>query len=496
MEDQWFSLADDPNQDEALPAFLEACREKGGIIAVRAALEELTILDGSWLPQIYLARIFLEERNFQQAQDLYRAVLQRPDSLNYALFTISADLGKFGFAKEMPALIADLYNVEKHNIYIGLNLLQAYRETVNPIAGQALLEAIRRYDRPEIHDYLDDFAKAFAFMLKKQTSAMDENRVKDLDTVTGSRQEPVKEAVPSIKLPRAVWVDVPVWRHEYPKVDELLPQTSDKKRVGVYMYADTSAYNSSPSSSDSEETAAPSDLSVSLPVFIGERLLFTTRFAPIVLFPVKRKNGPYSASLEPDIQSLFALCAQESLDYIVTGTIAKDGDVYRIRTWILDKSKQSARIVAKDLPVEKYGASFIEMIDEIMLLFFDKRYAHPGVRNELFSYTSPLPELVQTQLQGLRALLYRYLVRQNECDADILPDEKFVLDTYMYLCESDSKNQMYFMSLFTAMKNGKHSGSKIYLTYRAGLYKIADQMRYAPCVKALVPELNGLLADE
>jgi len=34
----------------------------------------------------------------------------------------------------------------------------------------ALLTNVRRYDNPEIHAYLDDFAKAFAEMKKKSLS--------------------------------------------------------------------------------------------------------------------------------------------------------------------------------------------------------------------------------------------------------------------------------------------------------------------------------------
>jgi len=496
-EELWFSLCDDPNQTEALPYFLDTCRNKGGTAAVRAALEELTLLENSWLPQIYLARVFLEEKKYIQAQDLYLSVLERPASLEYALFTISADLGQYGFAHEMPGLIAPLYDVDRHNVHIGLNLLQAYRDTGNSMAGQALLQDIRRYDRDEIHEYLEDFEHAYAVMQMKKTSDKVKERIQGTETAVVSSQESMGAADKATKQSRPIWVDVPLWRHEYPAVNELLPTTNDRKRVGVYMYADTNAYSVSKNeASDSPaEPAAPSDLSVSLPVFLGERLLFTTHYAPIVLIPVVRDKGPFSLRLEPDIQSLFALCAQESLDFIVTGTVAKDGDVYRIRTWILDKSKQSARIVAKDLPTEKYGEVFNEMIEEIMILFFDRRYAPAAGRTETFTCTNPLPDLVQAQMQGMRALLFQHLVRGKECDPVILPDEKLVLDMLAYLCDGDPGNQMYFMSLFSAMKNNRYSGSKIYQEYRAALFQMAEKNRYAPCVKALVSELNELLRD-
>jgi len=102
MEDLWFSLCDDPNQEEVLPELLDACQAKGGPVAVRAALEELILEQGSWLPQLYFARILLEEKNIGQARDLYQSILARPESLDYELFTVSADLVNSDMQKKYP----------------------------------------------------------------------------------------------------------------------------------------------------------------------------------------------------------------------------------------------------------------------------------------------------------------------------------------------------------------------------------------------------------
>jgi len=498
LETLWFSLYENPNQKDRLPELLSICDTKGGPAAAHAALETLSETAGSWLPQVYLGRMSLEQNDFPAARAWYDAILEMQEPEDYALFMISADLGRCGFAGEMPGLIAGLYDVQKHNIYIGLNLLQAYRETNNPEKGSELLEKIRAYDNPEIHDFLDSFSEAFAGMRAGPETG---GTAADTPDSSGQAESPA-EAVPAEKKPkrteavpshRPVMVDVPVWSHGFPGMQDLLPGTAGRKRVGMYMYADTSPQDAA--GTLPEDTIGPAEFAVSLPLFIGERLLFTTHFAPIALFPIDREKGPQAENAEPDVQSLFALCTKEALDFVITGTVYLDGTVYRVRSWILDRAKQSARIVAKDLPAGNFGVPFNDMVSDIMNLFFDKRYVRPSGRND-FPYAVPSPELSQTQLQAESYLLYQYLVRQDVCSASILPDSKKMLSTYASLAGTDPKNLEYLMMLLSGMHNVWKTGSDAYTYYRQLLYDVADRSRYSSCVKSVVAEINALLMDK
>jgi len=490
-EDLWISLCDNPNLEDKIPLLVDICRTKGGPAAVYAALEELSYIDGSWLPQVYLGRMALEQNDFILACHWYQGILASQTPENYALYMISADLGRTGFAPQMPGLLAGVYDVDKHDIHIGLNLLQSYQEMHDPVSGIVLLEQIRAFDRPEIHGYLEGFADTFT----RQTR---ENMQPLLDTAEPDEPSkiPPESAVAVLDpahLPRAIQVDVPIWGRDLDGIDNLLPVTAGKKRVGVFMYADTSAEGTPIPHQD--DAVHPSDLAVSLPLFIGERLLFTTHYAPIALYPVSRENGPQTESLEPDVQSLFALCTKEALDFIITGTVFHDGNVYRVRSWILDKAKQNARIVAKDLPVGSFGEPFNNMISDIMLLFFNKRYVKPAGRSE-FPYEVPSTELVPVQLQALSYLLSQYLVRKDICEASILPDDKKMLNAYACLAGTETKNQLYLMMLLSGMKSVRRTGSDMYQHYRQLLYENADKSRYSPCVKATMIELNALLQDQ
>jgi len=503
-EGLWFSLCDNPNLEDKIPLLISVCRIKGGPAAVYAALEELSHTEGSWLPQAYLGRIALEQNDIEQAVSWYQSILTAEAPENYALFMISADLGRCGFAALMPELLSPVYDADKYDIHIGLNLLQSYRDIHDPESGLALLEEIRRHDQPEIHEYLEGFKESF--LQQRREGSHRSARADGTGGADGSgnpdgTDDPAIILLPDSadpdsdpsNLPRAIQVDVPVWFRDLDGIEDLLPRTETRKRVGVYMYADTSAQGTPIPHRD--DAVHPSDLAVSLPLFIGERLLFTTHYAPIALYPVSRENGPKLESLEPDVQSLFALCTREALDFVITGTVFHDGSVYRIRSWILDKAKQNARIVAKDLPSASFGETFNKMINEIMLLFYDKRFVKPAGRSG-FPYTLPDTELVPVQLQALSYLLSQYLVRNNICDSAILPDDKKMLDAYACLAGTDTKNQMYLMMLLYGMKNVRRSGSMMYLNYRQLLYENADQNRYSPCVKAAISELNALFQEK
>ena len=492
VESLWFALSDNPNQEDKIPLLLSICKARGGPAAVYAALKELTDIEGSWLPQVYLGRTALEQKDYEEAAGWYRVVLDATEPPEYALFMISADLGRYGFAQKMPELLAGVYNPARHDIHIGLNLLQSYQDMHDPVSGIALLKQVRRYDRPDIHDYLEGFADTFLRQsMDGAPAAVTTEETDGVEVIhVPSADDP--ESVPT-NLPRAIQAAVPVWSRDLPGIYDILPGTETRRRVGVYMYADTSAHGDP---IPNEEFAVhPTDLAVSLPLFIGERLLFTTHYAPIALYPISRENGPQSDSLEPDVQSLFALCTKEALDFVITGTVFRDGDIYRVRSWILDKAKQSARIVAKDLPVGSFGEPFNDMINDIMLLFFDKRYIKPAGRSE-FPYEIPSPELIPAQLGALSYLLYQDLALHDICDSSIMPDATKVLDTCACLSGTDTKNQMYLMMLLAGMNNVRRSGSDIYKKYRHLLYDNADKIRYSPCVKATMMELNVLLQDK
>ncbi len=529
----WFSLCNNPNQDDLLPRLLQVCRKKGGPSAEYAALTELSNLEGSWLPQVYLGRSALEAKHYEEASDWYDQALSPDEPSDYALFMISADMGRLGFASEMPELILPLFSPQKNNPYIGLNVLEAFREKGRKNEGLALLERMRPYENDEIRDFLDGFETAFATMpepvlqpqtLTKQEPDAEKTGEMSSETVTASEPDagaepssiPVadkEEAVlysasempedpqaqeasqePKIPAPatRPIMLDLPVWAHGLIGLQDLLPNTVDKPRVGVYMYANTTS--AARRAELAEEAVDPDTLAVSLPMAIAERLLFTSSYKPVTLFPVVRDKGPFGGNLEPDVQGLFGLCSKEALDYLVTGTIYQDQSILRIRTWILDRTKQSARVVAADVPATRCGEAFLSMMQEILLVFAERHGARGTGRSELTYMTWPV-DTVSRYLRATKDLVHLYLVRQNECDSTILTDFDQTLTVFSELVGAEPKNQVYFSMLLSAMLYSRKFGHKDYQMHRQLMYEVADKNRYTPCVKAVMKEVNLVLQD-
>lgn len=497
IADLWFSLCDDPNQQDKLPELLAICAKKGGPAASRAALGELAAIQGSWLPQLYLGRSALEQKDFAEASKWYGGVLESGEPPEFALFMISADMGRLGYAGEMPDMIMRYYEPGKHDVYIGLNLLQALKENGRKEEGRRLLRKVKRRDTPEIHDYLEGFEEDFSQTGGDSAEQPQEPPAEvpasgNADEAPEATPEPAPKKPAERTLNRPVMVNIPAWSHGFPALQDLLPLTIDKPRVGLYIYSDMT-----PASSPAvvpEGTAAPSDLAVALPLYLGERLLFTTNYAPLALFPIDRESGPRMEGLEPDVQSLFSLCSREALDYLITGTISLENGEYKIRSWVIDRSRQNARIVAKNMPVQAFGEPFLDMINEILLPFSDRRPARSAVKSE-FLYPVPQPDLIFAQLYAESLLLLQYLVQQNDCVPAILPDPKKSLDSYACLAGTDPKNQIYMMILLSGMRLDKKNGSDMYKYYRQLLYDVADRNKLSPAVKATLPEINTLLVD-
>ena len=526
----WFALCENPNRDDLLPRLLKICWKKGGPSAEYAALSELSQQESSWLPQVYLGKSALEAKHYEEATEWFAQALSKGEPSDYALFMISADMGRLGYAAEMPEIVLPYYSPEKNNFYIGLNLLEAFREKGRKNEGLALLERMRPYENDEIRDFMDGFETAFAAMSESDSavqspvttkakaknsedslSEINEDAVPDkmsdsdsssvpdtegkADASTNEQSETEESSTdPIIPVPptRPVMLDLPVWAHGLIGLQDLLPNTVDRPRVGVYMYANTTPI--ARREELPEDAIDPDALAVSMPMAIAERLLFTSAFKPVTLFPVVRDKGPFGGNLEPDVQGLFGLCSKEALDYLVTGTIYQDHSVLRIRTWVLDRTKQSARVVAADVPALRCGEAFLSMMQEILLVFAERHGGRGTGRSEM-TYVSWPTDTVSRYLRATSDLMHLYLVRQNECDQEILADFDQSLDVFAELVGAEPKNQVYFSMLLSAMLYSRKFGRKDYQMHRQLIYEVADKNRYTPCIKAVMREVNLVLQD-
>jgi tetratricopeptide (TPR) repeat protein len=147
------ALSIDPNQDNGLEWFAAIAREEGGDEACLAAMRDIAREPGSWRAQLWIARDFLEHDDIQSAMQIYQQVLSSAEVAEDGLMMISGDLGIHGFIEQIIELFLPVYDVQKHGIQAGLNLVQACIESDRKIEGLKIcdaLETLKRYDLKQI----------------------------------------------------------------------------------------------------------------------------------------------------------------------------------------------------------------------------------------------------------------------------------------------------------------------------------------------------------
>lgn len=160
----WRGVEADPNLENGLLWWLSLQEEAGGDAAYRTGLRKAAGLPGAWRPQLWLARMFLDDGDLGAALALYRAALAAPDLTPDALTMVSGDLGQRGRQAEALEIVSPLYDPASGEVATGLNLLQCCQDLGRRREGEALVEKLARLDLPPIRRDLEAFARSFSQM--------------------------------------------------------------------------------------------------------------------------------------------------------------------------------------------------------------------------------------------------------------------------------------------------------------------------------------------
>jgi len=159
----WEALTLDPNQDNGLEWWGAIHRDKGGEKGFYNAIRRAASIEGSWRPQLWLARVCLEKGNLQVATNYYIDILKIARNESEVLMQISGDLGKHGHFNEALKLIYPLYHPENHIPEVGFNLLQCLLEKKDYNEGEYLLQKLIDLKNPiltaKLKYFFDEFEK-------------------------------------------------------------------------------------------------------------------------------------------------------------------------------------------------------------------------------------------------------------------------------------------------------------------------------------------------
>lgn len=332
----WQAIQADPNQDNGLLWWLSLQQERGGDEAYLAALARAATLPGSWRAQLWLARHNLDHNNVDVARRLYQEVLAGGVYDESALMMVSGDLGNNGQIPLLVELIAPVYDAQRHDPMVGLNLLRGWQVLGNADEGEKLLQRMYTLDYAPLKQHLDEFSRVFQEMRQQ--------------TAYGVPADPAQMQISTYTFVQ------PVWHYGLANADWLFSQKpADAPMVGFFAW---SKIVDGEQRSESQREDDIGRLTRAIPLYFAEATHYQSDYASRFYIQVVEGGGPVLLGGEIDGSELFDIVPPE-MAYFVTGEMGCSGEGEQ-REWQISlslwdcvtrekKSTESARVVQAEL---------------------------------------------------------------------------------------------------------------------------------------------------
>lgn len=259
-------------------------------------------------PQLAAARARLEAKDVPGALALYEELFAVGRDGATELEVLSADLGTHGAVRELIELVAPRYDPGRHGPNPGLNLLQAYLAVRDEDSAAHLLDVLRGFRGPGIHEQIDGFARALVEMrLANHRDAAHTGAVK-VNLVTISK---------------------PIWFYGLEKIaPHLLGQKSGKVRRVCF------APLALPG--EDEPTADTLTFSRGWPLWLAETFQYSADWEAVAAFALDAENAYAPLRRDWTAEALGQLAgAGGGVDYIVAGAVQEKAGDYELqmRVW-------------------------------------------------------------------------------------------------------------------------------------------------------------------
>lgn len=157
MQTLWNAIQLDPNQDNALDWYTALEFEKGGEKARLASYKKVATLPNSWRAKLYVARYYLEQKQFETAMQIYRDVLTTAANEPDAIWVMTGDLGINNRVEDLFELVFPIFSVDKHGTNATLNMIQACIATKRKNEGIQILNDFKKLNRYDLLHITTDF---------------------------------------------------------------------------------------------------------------------------------------------------------------------------------------------------------------------------------------------------------------------------------------------------------------------------------------------------
>ncbi|MBV8980822.1 MAG: hypothetical protein JO086_07965, partial [Acidimicrobiia bacterium] len=447
------ALQVDPNLENGLLWWAALAREAGGEQAYLEALESIAEVDGSWRPQLWLARQRLDEGDLEGALALYSGVLTLAADQSDALLMISGDLGNAGHVDAVFELVFPRYVPERHALSVGFNLLNACVQARRRTEGEALLHRIGLLNAPHARDQIATFARS-------------------LDELKAAELGPAVAAEPDA-APTIVDVPRPLWHTYLGRPDWLLPSVTRRTSVGILTLADAGGQERVGGGPEPATTVG--GLARSTPLALAEALLYTSDIEATAVIPVVRGLGPVVPAEGWAPEDVIDLGRSEGaeLNYVVTGSVAQSdaSTSVRLELWDIERG-EAVDSRAKETTAEDAGAALLDLGLQVMSRLVDENKA--SAITEQTHYAVPTEGFLDGYLTSSDELFALTLAGEGLTDAERLYGERDILNQILNLGLAHRQLLLPKLVFLAALTLNKARGSSLYQEYRATALAMAD----------------------
>ena len=466
MEILWEGLTINPNQNNGLPWYASICKDRDGIDGYIDALRRASEIKGSWLPQFLLARHELNEKNIESAKEFLKIALSQGHVTQEALLVISGELGAKGYSKELIELVEPVYDFNKNDIRVGLNLLQAYLQNKEIEKGENLLNKLMMLERPDLKN-----------ALLKISNKFDKLKIEE------KASTPKKDVQINMMV-----LDNPVWGYGLKTSKWFINNKEVKGNIAVLPYADETIREKEIKGYQKDNET--SMLSRGIPLYVSEMINYYTDYNNKVVMPFVRDFGPVITNKQYNEAALEDIGNKINADIVITGSVMNAEIGYLIKNTIYNMNDKSSKKIEMFIQKENFGNRFNEMIKELRseLGGYDQsnnKFYKLAEDKEVLHYLASLGHsLTQTLIQG------------KFVDKDLLLGERNILNWYLNMVMAYPENEAIKMMLVSGIEKSKEYGSKVYLEFKKQTLTVMMKSKNEEIKKRLIPEIYKIYGME
>lgn len=459
MEILWEGLTINPNQNNGLPWYASICKDRDGIDGYIDALRRASEIKGSWLPQFLLARHELNEKNIESAKEFLKIALSQGHVTQETLLVISGELGAKGYSKELIELVEPVYDFNKNDIRVGLNLLQAYLQNKEIEKGENLLNKLMMLERPDLKN-----------ALLKISNKFDKLKIEE------KASTPKKDVQINMMV-----LDNPVWGHGLKTSKWFINNKEVKGNIAVLPYADETIREKEIKGYQKDNET--SMLSRGIPLYVSEMINYYTDYNNKVVMPFVRDFGPVITNKQYNEAALEDIGNKINADIVITGSVMNAEIGYLIKNTIYNMNDKSSKKIEMFIQKENFGNRFNEMIKELR----SELGGYDQSNNKFYKLAED--KEVLHYLASLGRSLTQTLIQGKFVDKDLLLGERNILNWYLNMVMAYPENEAIKMMLVSGIEKSKEYGSKVYLEFKKQTLTVMMKSKNEEIKKRLIPEI-------